>query len=42
METIVTSHNDMHTVGITDGTTPSLAATDYKDPPTVTLIEGGV
>lgn len=31
----------MHTVGITDGIAPSLLSTDYKDPPTVTLIGGG-
>lgn len=30
----------MHTVGITDGTASSLCATDYKDPPTVTVIGG--
>lgn len=41
METITTSHNYMHTVGITDGTVSSLCATDYKDPPTVTVIGGG-
>lgn len=31
----------MHTVGIMDGTASALCATDYKDPPTVTLIGGG-
>ena len=41
MITITTSHNHCHTVGITDGTVSSLCATDYKDPPTVTVFGGG-
>ena len=41
MKTITTSHNYMHTVGITDGTASALCATDWKDPPTVTVIGGG-
>lgn len=38
VRTITTHHNDMHTVAITDGISSSLLSTDYKDPPTVTVI----
>lgn len=42
METITTSHNDYHTKAVTNGVADSLQMTDYKDPPTVTKIIGGV
>ena len=38
-QTITTSHNYMHTVGITNGIASALCCTDYKDPPTVTVVE---
>ena len=42
MKTITTSHNDMQTKASTNGVVDSLAATDYKDPPTLTIErEGG-
>ena len=41
METITTSHNDMQTKASTNGIVDSLAASDYKDPPTVLKLTGG-
>lgn len=42
MKTITTSHNDMQTKASTNGVVDSLAATDYKDPPTLTIEGGGM
>lgn len=37
METIATSKTSYHMNPMTDGTASSLVATDYKDPPTITI-----
>lgn len=41
MKAITTSHSYFHTVGIEEQAS-ALCATDHKDPPTVTLIGGGI